>query len=109
MAPDLLRSILIVGGLLGILSTVLAFYKIITDKAKLEADLRKEIEMAKEDLEELKLEFKKILERMGDITNLKSQYDTMQRVFEKIDRKMDTFNEGLQKINIALERKQDRA
>lgn len=126
MAGQLLNTAQIVFVLLSIIGIIAGFYKIIRDKAKLEADLRNEIENIQDDnkqmnqqFEKLTVKFDAVIQQLGKITEHDRRISNMEGIFEKIDRKMDSFSEnlnrtrenfqeGLNKLGLGLAGKQDR-
>lgn len=126
MAGQLLTTAQIVFVLLSIIGIIAGFYKVITDKAKLESDLRNEIENLQDDnqqmnqqFEKLTLKFDTVIQQLGKINEHDNRIQIIEKSFDKIDRKMDSFfdnltrarenfSDGLNKLGLGLAGKQDR-
>ena len=115
MSDEVTQSVGIVVGLLTIVSIAYGFYKIITDRAKIEADLRNEIKNLKEDqletcklIERMSSKFEVVSLRLGDITILEKRANQHENLLERFDKKLDEFSDKLTDIKILLGGKSDR-
>ena len=109
MSEELISAVKLVVGLLAIISTLYGFYKIVTDKAKLEADLRNEIKNLKDDqvdmcklIEKVNSKFEVAALRMCDISVLESRVNNQDSTLKRLETKMDEL------LRILIERNNDR-
>jgi peptidoglycan hydrolase CwlO-like protein len=112
MAGQLLSTVQIIFILLSIIGIIGGFYKVITDKAKLEQDLRNEIKNIEEEQKDMRNDYDKLMSKFEILTNqLTGVLDHGRRVtglenmFQKIDGKMDEFNKSLNSMERSFNQK----